>query len=458
MSLRFDQIRGRRKPSTANMNPVSESIFRSHLEAMHIPSIASATIRQIMALAARLEGEMGEPFVHLEMGNPGLPPQTIGIEAEREALRQGVAGVYPNIAGIPQLKQSGSEFLKAFLNVDIPPRCIVPTVGSMQATFTLFLLMGQRIPGRDTILFLDPGFPAQHNQVKLLGLQSASVDIYDCRGAALEARLEEATASGKVSAIIYSCPNNPAWTNFTDEEFRIIARVAEKRDIIVIEDLAYLGMDFRQRFGCPYCEPYVPTISRYTSNCVVLVSSSKIFSYAGQRIAMVCVPEPTADRRYEFFEKFYEMPTLLDAYIYGVLYCASSGTAHSAQHAFAAMLKAATRGQLDFVAECREYGRRANRAKALFDVNGFHLVYAKDGDQPVSDGFFFTTGYPGMTGDHLQSELLRYGIATISLPSTGSRQQGVRVCVSMLSSEKDFERLARRLEQFRRDHPVNNPK
>ncbi|MDE7141929.1 MAG: pyridoxal phosphate-dependent aminotransferase, partial [Muribaculaceae bacterium] len=302
------------------MNPVSESTFQSHLDAMHIPSIASATIRQIMALAARLEGEMGEPFVHLEMGNPGLPPQQVGIEAEREALASGVAGVYPNIAGIPQLKQAGSDFLKAFLDIDIPPRCIVPTVGSMQATFTLFLLMGQRLPGRDTILFLDPGFPAQHNQVKLLGLETASVDIYDCRGAALEARLEEAMASGRVSALIYSCPNNPAWTNFTEEEFRIIARVAEKHDVIIIEDLAYLGMDFRQRFGTPYKEPYIPSISHYTSNCVVLVSSSKIFSYAGQRIAMVCVPEKTADRRYEFFEKFYEMPTLLDAYIYGVLY------------------------------------------------------------------------------------------------------------------------------------------
>ncbi len=435
------------------MNPVSEQIFQNHLAAMHISNIASATIRQIVALASRLENELGEPFVHLEMGNPGLPPQAIGIEAERDALVKGVAGVYPNIAGIPQLKEAGSDFLKAFLNINIPPRCIVPTVGSMQATFTLFLLLGQRLPGRDTILFLDPGFPAQHNQVKLLGLESESVDIYDCRGEALEARLEEAVASGHVTAILYSCPNNPAWTNFTDEEYKAIARVADRHDIIVVEDLAYLGMDFRQRFGCPYCEPFVPTIARYTSNCVVLVSSSKIFSYAGQRIAMVCVPEETADRHYEFFEQFYEMPSFLDAYIYGVLYCASSGTAHSAQHAFAAMLRAATQGQLDFVAECREYGRRANRAKALFDVNGFHLVYANDGAEPVSDGFFFTAGYPGMNGDALQSELLRYGIATISLPSTGSRQQGVRVCVSMLSSERDFERLAHRLEAFRRDHP-----
>ncbi len=223
-------------------------MFRQALDMMNIPNIASATIRQIMALASHLQEPLGEEFVHLEMGNPGLPASEAGIEAEREALANGVANMYPNIAGIKPLKDAGSDFLKAFFDIDIPGRCIVPTVGSMQGTFTLFLLMGQRIKGKDTILFLDPGFPAQHNQVKLLGLEQRSVDIYDCRGELLERRLEEALADGKVSAIIYSNPNNPAWTNLTETEFRILARMAEKHDIILIEDNAYLGMDFRRRY------------------------------------------------------------------------------------------------------------------------------------------------------------------------------------------------------------------
>lgn len=305
-------------------------MFRQDLDMMNIPNIASATIRQIMALASHLQEPLGEEFVHLEMGNPGLPASEAGIEAEREALANGVANMYPNIAGIKPLKDAGSDFLKAFFDIDIPGRCIVPTVGSMQGTFTLFLLMGQRIKGKDTILFLDPGFPAQHNQVKLLGLEQRSVDIYDCRGELLEQRLDEALADGKVSAIIYSNPNNPAWTNLTETEFRILARMAEKHDIILIEDNAYLGMDFRRRYGIPGQAPFIPTVAKYTDRCILLVSASKIFSYAGQRISIVCVSPAVADRRYEFFEQFYEMPTLLDAYIYGVLYCASSGTAHSA--------------------------------------------------------------------------------------------------------------------------------
>lgn len=434
------------------MKPISTETLNSEMKAMNIPNIASATIRQILALAHHLEAHLGEPFVHLEMGNPGLPASQVGVEAERAALLTGIASQYPNIAGIPALKENGHRFLKAFLDIDIPQRCIVPTVGSMQATFTLFLLLGQRLPGKDTILFLDPGFPAQHNQVKLLGLHQESLDIYDCRGEALEARLDAILSKGNITAMLYSNPNNPAWINLTSVEHKIIARMAEKHDVIVIEDHAYLGMDFRKRYGVPYHEPFVPTIARYTSQCILLVSASKIFSYAGQRISMVCMTPQVADRIYPFFEQFYEMPTFGDAYIFGVLYCASSGTTHSSQYAFAEMLGAAADGKLDFVEVSQEYGRRAAVARKMFTDNGFHLVYARDGEQPISDGFFFTMGYPGMTGDELQKNLLRYGISTISLPSTGSKQEGVRVCVSMLGDDDTFRRLSRRLKAFHNDH------
>lgn len=421
---------------------------------MNIPNIASATIRQILALAVRLERHLGDRFVHLEMGNPGLPASETGIEAECAALRSGIANQYPNISGIPKLKEAGSKFLKAFMDVDVPPRCIIPTVGSMQATFTLFLLLGQRIPGKDTILFLDPGFPAQHNQVKLLGLKQESIDMYEARGEKLEGRLEDKLSKGNISAILYNNPNNPAWTNLTDTEYAAIARMAEKYDVLIVEDHAYMGMDFRQRYGVPYQAPFVPTVRKWTDQCIMLVSASKIFSYAGQRIAMVCMSEAVADRVYPFLENFYEMPTFGDAYVFGVLYCASSGTSHSAQHAFAAMLEAALEGKLDFVKETAEYGRRGKLAKKAFLDNGFHLVYEKDGNEPISDGFFFTVGYPGMTGAELQKGLLRYGVSTISLPSTGSHQEGVRVCVSMLSTQELVDKLGERLRAFHADHPV----
>ena len=429
------------------MFPVDNATFDSAMKHCGIMDLESATIRQICSLAAELEHRSGEKCVHLEMGNPGLPAIKVGIDAEIKALQDGIPNKYPDISGMPRLKQAGERFIKAFMDLDIPARCIIPTVGSMQGCFTTFMLLGQRQPGRDTVLFLNPGFPANRNQAKLLGLKEESFDIYEHRGEALEAALEAALSRGNVTAMLFCNPNNPAWTNLTERELEIIGKAATRHDVIVIEDVAYFGMDFRTDYSRPGEAPYPPSVARYTDNYIILLSASKIFSYAGQRIALVCIGPKTADREYPYLAKFYGMPRFIDAYVFGVLYAASSGTAHSAQYAMAAMLEAAADGTLDFVAESRDYGRRAALAKKAFADAGFHIVYAMDGDQPISDGFFFTVGYPGMNSCELQQKMLQHGIATISLPGTGSRQDGVRVCVSLLDDET-IATLADRLRTF----------
>lgn len=434
------------------MFPITSDKLQEVISDLEISNITTATIRQICGLAAALEKEAGESFVHLEIGNPGLPAEMAGVEAEIAALRRGVANKYPDINGIPPLKEAGSRFLKAFLDLDFPPKGIVPTVGSMQGSFTLMLLLKQRLATKDTMLIINPGFPAQRHQAKVLGMETREFDIYEYRGAALEAKLESLLRDGRVTGIIYSNPNNPAWTTLTEEELEIIGRLATKYDAIVIEDLAYMGMDSRTYLGEPFKAPFVPTVAKYTDNCILLCSGSKIFSYAGQRIALVCMSPQVYQRHYEFFEKFYEMPAFGDAYIFGVLYTASSGTAHSAQYAMAAMLDGAVEGKVKFIDDTREYARRANVVKDIFISNGFHIVYDMDGDQPISDGFFFTVGYKDMTSEQLQRELMRYGVSSISLPSTGSEQNGIRACVSMISDSATFERLAERLKIFNDEH------
>lgn len=434
------------------MFPITTQQLDEAIRACGVGMLTEATIRQMCSVAAQAEESAGERMVHLEIGNPGLPASHIGVEAEKKALDAGVANQYPNIGGIPELKSAGERFIKAFLGIDVPKEGIIPTVGSMQGSFTLMLLLGQRDPKRDTMLFLNPGFPAQPTQAHILGLKQASFDIYNYRGAKLEAKLEEMMANDNITAMIYSSPNNPAWTNLTDEELQIIARVCDRHDVIIMEDLAYMGMDFRHDYSHPFEAPYVPTVARYTDNYILLLSGSKIFSYAGQRIAMVCMSPKVANRSFPALVDFYHMPTFINAYIFGVLYAASSGTSHSTQCALAAMLDAAADGKLNFVDDSREYGRRGERAKKIFTDNGFEIIYALDGEEPIGDGFFFTVGYPGMDSETIQRELLRHGVSAISLPGTGSKQHGIRVCVSMLDSDKTFQDLEKRLKAFNDEH------
>lgn len=433
------------------MFPLSQQQLAKVMSDLSITDISRATIRQICHLAQILGELAEEEFVHLEIGNPGLEASPTGVQAECQSLREGVANKYPDIGGVPQLKKAGARFLNAFLDIDLGEGAtIVPTVGSMQGTFSVMNLLKECAPGeRDTILFINPGFPAQRSQAHLLGLKERSFDIYDYRGEALRDKLREMLADGRVAAIIYCNPNNPAWINLTDDELRILGEEATANDVIIMEDLAYLGMDFRVYAGKPFMPPYVPTVARYTGNYILFVSASKIFSYAGQRIAMACFSPALYSRSYEGLKSFFGIPRLGDAYVFGVLYALSSGTSHSAQRAFAAMLDAAADGTIDFVADCHEYARRAALTKKIFTDNGFHIIYDRDADgRHIADGFFFTAGYGDLTSAELQQELLRHGVSAISLPSTGSRQEGLRICVSMISDDKTFQDLDRRLKNF----------
>ena len=132
-------------------SPIQEQTLRDVLRDMDISDMAQATIRQAGSIGAQLEKQTGVEFVHLEMGVPGLPPEHVGVEAERQALADGVASQYPNMFGIPQLKQAASRFIKAFLDIDIPAQGCVPTVGSMQGSFTLFQLFSQADPRKGKI-------------------------------------------------------------------------------------------------------------------------------------------------------------------------------------------------------------------------------------------------------------------------------------------------------------------
>lgn len=437
--------------------PIDFKIAQEVIDSYHLPDFGKATIREVVAISNELEQRTGQEFIHMEMGVPGLKPAQVGVDAEIKALQDGIASIYPNINGLPTLKEQASRFIKAFINVDISPEGCVPVTGSMQGSYASFLVCGQCTPGKDTILFIDPGFPVQKQQITVMGYRYESFDVYDFRGEKLRDVLESYLSKGNIAALIYSNPNNPAWFCLTDDELKIIAEMANKYDVIVIEDLAYFAMDFRKNLGTPFQPPYQSTIAHYTDNYIMQISGSKAFSYAGQRIGITAISDKLYHREYPGLTQRYGGGTFGTVYIHRVLYALSSGTSHSAQYALAAMFKAAADGTFDFVSEIKEYGRRAARIKKIFIKHGFKIVYDHDLDQPIADGFYFTIAYPGMTGSELMKELIYYGVSAISLSTTGSRQEGLRACVSFIKDHQ-YELLDERLKIFEENHPLPGKK
>lgn len=430
-----------------NNSPLDKSLVDENIKKLRISDVGKASIREIVALVNRVEEACDFKFVRMEMGVPGLPPAQIGVEAEKAALDKGVAAIYPMVDGIKPLKEEASKFIKNFLNIDLDPAGCVPTTGSMQGTYTAFLAAGNCNKAKDTTLFIDPGFPVQKQQMAVLGQKYETFDVFNYRGPKLREKLESYLKKGNINAIVYSNPNNPAWICLNDSELKVIGELASKYDVIVMEDLAYFGMDFRHDFSKPGEAPYQPSVAHYTNNYILFISSSKIFSYAGQRIGIMAISDALFNRDYPDLQERFQGTSFGATVTLRLLYALSSGTTHSAQWALTAMLKAANQGKFNFVDGVKEYGERAHEMKKMFLNNGFTIVYQKDLDEPIADGFYFTIGYPGMTGHELVANLLYYGISAIALDNTGSCEEGIRACVSFVKKEQ-FPALAERLALF----------
>lgn len=427
---------------------IPSEVIQAAKAASNISDLGTATIREIKKTVDLIEAESGERFVRMEMGIPGLPTPAIAIESEIAALRDGVAAIYPNIMGVKDLKFEISRFAKNFLDVDISPEACVPTVGSMQGAYASFMTLGRVHEGKDTVLFLDPGFPVHKQQMRVMGSKFEQFDVYNYRGEKLKEKLESILLKGNIHSLLYSNPNNPTWICFTEIELKIIAELAEKYNVVVVEDLAYMAMDFRKDYSQPGIAPFQPSIAKYYDKYILLISSSKAFSYAGQRMGMMLISDALYLSEFPALKKYYSSEQFGHSMIFGTLYALSSGTSHSAQYGLLGVLKAVNNGEYNFVEVVKEYGRKAEIMKFFFMDNGFHIVYDKDENSPIADGFYFTVAYQGMTGGELLENFMHFGISAIALGTTGSeRTEGIRACVSLVKREQ-FPALEERLKAF----------
>lgn len=426
---------------------IDRALIESAMQKLEVSSLDELSIRQLVSLVKMFEKQTGEEFIHFEIGVPGLPASQVGIDAQKAALDAGVASVYPSLEGEPALKEAASKFVKAIIGADIDPAHCIPTVGSMQGTFLTLMAVTAVDKKRDTILYIDPGFPVQKTQADVLGIRREAFDVFNYRAEKLAPKLEEYLSTGRIAAILYSNPNNPTWMCLNEDELKTIGELATKYNTIVIEDLAYITMDFRKDVDPATGLPTQVSVTKYTDNYILLMSGSKIFSYAGERIAVTCISDKIFNLKSDFLKEKYGLPSFGNVFIHKLIYTLSSGVSHSAQMALAAMMSQAAEGIYNYRDEVREYAIRTERIREILSRHGFHLVYDKDVDEPVGSGFFFTIGYKGMSGGELLEKLLQCGVSGIALNSTGADHEGIRACSSAIKPHH-YDLLDQRLAMF----------
>jgi hypothetical protein len=154
------------------------------------------------------------------------------------------------------------------------------------------------------------------------------------------------------------------------------------------------------------------------------------------------------ERKYPDLLRIGDNDRLGTALVQDGVYIVSAGASHTAQYGLLGMLRAANNGEFKFLENVKVYGEKAAEMKQIFIANGFQILYDRDGDENLADGFYFTVTYPGIDEEELSRRFYRCGLGTVSLKIMGSKgKPGVRISTAKIE-KKQFNDLNIRLKQF----------
>ncbi len=411
------------------------------------------TIREIDMIRRDLTERLQLEIVGMDMGIPGLPTPPVIIRAQQAAITGKSCSEYSPFDGLPVLKEATGAFLEAYAGIRVTPKNCIPVVGGMHGCKVNIGIAGKINPEKDTLLFLVPGFSVNALQAQEYGVKTRNLDIHGKYGDDLVAAIEIELCRRNIAGILWSSPNNPTWRVLSDRELKGIGKLCTEHEVIGIEDAAYFGLDSRMRERrTPRETPYFSTIAQYTDLWVMILSASKMFNYAGERIGVSVLSDRVKEIRSENLRPTFARGDYWNAFVQGGLYSSVASVSQSAQRAFAAGLAAAIdKTRFDYFEYEKPYEKRAGRIKKILTANGFTIPYDQDDMGMIGDGYYFTAAHPAFTsGEQLAFAMIKYGMTAVPLVGFGgTKNEGVRICCSRVKGNL-FEKLEERAALFRR--------
>jgi len=252
---------------------------------------------EINALAGREEAE-GRRVVHLEVGEPGVPPAPAVRDAVAAALDEPQR--YTHFAGQIQLRHALADYYRTQHGVEVAPDSIIATMGSSSGFILAFL--GGFDPGA-RIAVTRPGYPAYLNTLDGLGMQAVEIPLDAASGWRLSGEdIERAYRAQPFDGLLFASPANPTGAAVTRESLAEIVATCRQLGVRLISDEIYHGLDYRG-----------PSVSalEFGEDAIVINSFSKYYCMTGWRIGWMVLPEAVL-RRTQMLQQnlFISAPTL----------------------------------------------------------------------------------------------------------------------------------------------------
>lgn len=373
-------------------------------------------IRKFFDLASGMKG-----VVSLGVGEPDFVTAWHVREACIRSLEEGFTAYTAN-AGLLELRQEVSRYLKKQFDVSYDETQIIITIGASQA---LDAALRTIINPGDEVIVVEPCFVSYAPTVSLAGGVPVTISTSAEHNFKLQPEELEEAITTKTKAMILCSPNNPTGTVLSKEELEGIAEVVDKYNLIVLADEIYGEL--------VYDEPYTSfaAIRNMYENTILINGFSKGFAMTGWRLGIVAAPKNFID-------------PMLKIHQYTIM-CAPTMSQHAA-------LEALQHGESDVLEMRKSYRQRRNFITKSFNEMGLSCH--------LPGGAFYA--FPSIKSTGLTSEefaeqlLVEEKVAVVPGSVFGESGEGYVRCSYATSMEQLLEAVSR-MKKFlqKKDKTIN---
>lgn len=228
-----------------------------------------------------------ERQIQLNIGQPDLPTPSYIKDAVVEALNNNLTR-YTDLMGEYNLRQTVSEYQKAFFNLNYSPDEILITSGGQSAIFAALQTI---LSPNDNIIIPFPSYPPYINAIRYNGANILPLlTKVDTEFGIDVNKLQEILEKKPVKALLLISPSNPTGTIIPKTTLKSIARLACDYDFLIISDEIYSNIIFD---GLHYTS--IASFPEAKERTIIIQSFSKMLSMCGFRIGYVTAPSPLID-------------------------------------------------------------------------------------------------------------------------------------------------------------------
>lgn len=250
----------------------------SNILSEKVTGLKPSGIRKFFDLAAEVKD-----VIALTIGEPDFKTPWLIREAGIDSLKKGRTWYTAN-AGLIELRQEASKYLKRRFNLDYPANDIFITVGGSEA---IDLTIRALIDDGDEMLLPIPSFVCYDPICRLAGGKVVTIETKRENDFRLTAEELRAAITPKTKLLVLPFPNNPTGAVMRREHLEEIAEVLRGTDIMVLSDEIYAELTYGGERHVSIAE-----IEGMKERTIIVNGFSKAYAMTGWRLGYVAGPSP----------------------------------------------------------------------------------------------------------------------------------------------------------------------